>query len=165
LCLSKLKTEQILTNGKTLQHKLLCQYKRHRMVNSWTSRWLARNSFNSTTNQLHPSDRRIPRTFLKFVDFTKKEHRFKILPEVHKVTIATGHKLQDRSKDMISVSSWSKLKNNICFRNWVYVFLSRVQYYRIHLHLNQLMWNNISNQLKIHYQRKQRRKLFWKEKK
>jgi hypothetical protein len=42
-------------------------------------------------------------------------------------TSSTGHKLQGRSKDIIIVSSWPKLKNNICFRNWEYVVLSRVR--------------------------------------
>lgn len=38
-----------------------------------------------------------------------------------------GHMLQGRSKDIVIMSSWPKLKNNICFRNWEYVMLSRVQ--------------------------------------
>ena len=42
-------------------------------------------------------------------------------------TSSTGHKLQGRSKDIVIVSSWPKLKNNICFRNWEYVVLSRVR--------------------------------------
>ena len=42
-------------------------------------------------------------------------------------TSSTGHKLQGRSKDIIIVTSWPKLKNNICFRNWEYVVLSRVR--------------------------------------
>jgi accessory gene regulator protein AgrB len=42
-------------------------------------------------------------------------------------TSSTGHKLQGRLKDMVIVSSWPKLKNNICFRNWEYVVLSRVR--------------------------------------
>jgi hypothetical protein len=42
-------------------------------------------------------------------------------------TSSTGHKLEGRSKDMVIVSSWPKLKNNICFRNWEYIVLSRVR--------------------------------------
>ena len=42
-------------------------------------------------------------------------------------TSSVGHKLQRRLKDIVIVSSWPKLNNNICFRNWEYVVLTRVQ--------------------------------------
>ena len=42
-------------------------------------------------------------------------------------TSSTGLTLQGRSKDIVIVSSWPKLKNNICFRNWEYVVLLRVR--------------------------------------
>ena len=42
-------------------------------------------------------------------------------------TSSTGHKLQGRSKDILIITSWPKFKNNICFRNWEYVVLSRVR--------------------------------------
>ncbi len=42
-------------------------------------------------------------------------------------TSSTGHKLQGRSKDILIITSWPKYKNNICFRNWEYVVLSRVR--------------------------------------
>ena len=88
--------------------------------------------------------------------YTQTKNRlFKIPPEQHKVSVtvtptrlcdikesfkcqmtmfpvntntsSTGHKLQGRSKDMVIVSSWPKLKNNICVRDWEYVVLSRVR--------------------------------------
>jgi hypothetical protein len=94
-------------------------------------------------------------TLQRLLQFKRKQRLFKIEPEQHEVTIAvkptrlcdiketfrchmtmfpvnintssTGHKLQGRSKDIIIVTSWPKLKNNICFRNWEYVVLSRVR--------------------------------------
>ena len=94
-------------------------------------------------------------TLQRLLQFKRKQRLFKIQPEQHEVSIAvtptrlcdiketfrchmtlfpvnintssTGHKLQGRSKDIVIVSSWPKLKNNICFRNWEYVVLSRVR--------------------------------------
>ena len=45
---------------------------------------------------------------------------------VNIITSSTRHKLQGRLKYMVIVSSWPKLKNNICFRNWEYMVLSQV---------------------------------------
>jgi hypothetical protein len=42
-------------------------------------------------------------------------------------TAITGHKLQSRSKDILIVSSWSKLQGKSAFINWEYTVLSRVR--------------------------------------
>ncbi len=41
-------------------------------------------------------------------------------------TSSTGHKLQGHSKDIVIVTGLPKFKNNIHFRNWEYIVLSRI---------------------------------------